>query len=90
MNSSMLKGTIGKSHDSECIDLIAARENHDEILDNFASLYGSRSTLTMRQPASPSAFVAATYGRLTGNPGICISALGPGMLNFCFISKGRV
>ena len=37
----------------------------------------------------PGAFRAATYGRLTGKPGICISALGPGMLNFCFISRVR-
>ena len=32
------------------------------------------------------AFTAGTYGRLTGKPGVCISALGPGMLHFCFIS----
>ena len=37
----------------------------------------------------PGAFKAATYGRLTGKPGICISVLGPGMLNFCFISRIR-
>jgi acetolactate synthase-1/2/3 large subunit len=35
----------------------------------------------------PGPFKAATYGRLTGKPGICISALGPGMQNFCFISR---
>ncbi len=35
----------------------------------------------------PGAFAAATYGRLTGKPAVCISALGPGVLNFCFISK---
>ncbi|MBV8093473.1 MAG: acetolactate synthase large subunit, partial [Acetobacteraceae bacterium] len=28
------------------------------------------------------AFMAATYGRLTGKPGVCISTLGPGALNF--------
>ena len=33
------------------------------------------------------AFTAATYGRLTDKPGVCISTLGPGMLHFCFISK---
>ncbi len=26
--------------------------------------------------------MAATYGRLTGRPGVCISTLGPGALNF--------
>ena len=35
----------------------------------------------------PGAFKAATYGRLAGKPGICISALGPGMQSFCFISR---
>jgi len=27
-------------------------------------------------------FIAATYGRLTGQPGVCISTLGPGATNF--------
>jgi hypothetical protein len=35
----------------------------------------------------PTAFMAPTYGWLTGKPGVCISSLGPGTLNFCFISK---
>jgi hypothetical protein len=35
----------------------------------------------------PKAFIAETYGRLMGRPGICISVLAPGVLNFCFISK---
>jgi len=52
----------------------------EENLDVVESLHGSK----IEQPA---AFVAATYGRLTGKPGVCISALGPGVLNFCFISK---
>ena len=37
--------------------------------------------------ASLPAFTAATYGRLTCKPGVCISTLGPGVLHFCFISK---
>jgi hypothetical protein len=35
----------------------------------------------------PTAFVAETYGWLTGRPAVCISALGPGAFNFCFISS---
>ena len=35
----------------------------------------------------PTAFMAPTYGWLTGKPGVCISTLGPGTLDFCFISK---
>lgn len=35
----------------------------------------------------PAAFVAETYGRLTGEPGEFICALGPGVLSFCFLSR---
>ena len=35
--------------------------------------------LTRHEQAA--AFMAATYGRLTGKPGVCISTLGPGALN---------
>ena len=35
------------------------------------------------------AFIAETYGCLTGQPGICIGALGPGTQSFCFISSCR-
>ena len=28
------------------------------------------------------AFMAATHGRLTGRPGVCLATLGPGALNF--------
>ena len=56
-------------------------------LDVVESLRGSKSELFVTQYEQPAAFTAATYGRLTGKPGVCISTLGPGMLNFCFISK---
>ena len=36
--------------------------------------------LTRHEQAA--AFMAATHGRLTGRPGVCISTLGPGALNF--------
>jgi thiamine pyrophosphate-dependent acetolactate synthase large subunit-like protein len=39
------------------------------------------------EQSSLPAFTAATYGRLTGKPGVCMSTLGPGLLHFCFISK---
>ena len=38
------------------------------------------SCLTRHEQAA--AFMAATYGRLTGKPGVCLSTLGPGALNF--------
>jgi thiamine pyrophosphate-dependent acetolactate synthase large subunit-like protein len=62
-------------------DLLAAAlesESVEKNVDVIESLHGSK-----RQAG----FVAETYGRLTGKPGIYISTLGPGTLNFCFISK---
>ena len=35
------------------------------------------------------AFIAETYGCLTGQPGVCIGAVGPGTQSFCFISSCR-
>ena len=35
----------------------------------------------MTRHEQTAAFLAATYGRLTGKPGVCISTLGPGALN---------
>jgi acetolactate synthase I/II/III large subunit len=51
------------------------------------SLDGSRIDFCQRLGIWPTAFVAETYGRLTGQPGVCISALGPGVQSFCFISR---
>ena len=48
-------------------------------------IFGVHGEVTQRE--QPGAFMAATYGWLTGKPGVCISALGPGAQNFCFISK---
>src|SRR6202789_3964880 len=42
-----------------------------------------RSTieLVLTRHEQAAAFMAATHGRLTGKPGVCISTLGPGALN---------
>jgi acetolactate synthase I/II/III large subunit len=56
-------------------------------LDAVESLHGSKIELIVTRHEQPVVFTAATYGRLTGKPGVCISTLGPGMLHFCFISK---
>ena len=47
----------------------------------------SKTKVCQRRFGWPTAFVAETYGWLTGRPAVCISALGPGAFNFCFISK---
>jgi hypothetical protein len=56
-------------------------------LDVVEWLHRSKIELIVTRHDQPAAFVAATFGRLTGKPGVCISTLGPGMLNFCFISS---
>src|SRR6202171_3311773 len=54
----------------------------EENLDVVESLRGSKIELVVTRHEQAAAFMAATYGRLTGHPGVCISTLGPGALNF--------
>lgn len=71
--------------------LVAALENEgverifgvpgEENLDVVESLRRSRIQLVLTRHEQPAAFMAATYGRLTGRAGVCISTLGPGALN---------
>ena len=72
--------------------LVAALENEgvtqifgvpgEENLDVVESLRNSTIELIVTRHEQSAAFLAATYGRLTGKPGVCISTLGPGALNF--------
>ena len=72
--------------------LVAALENEgvdrifgvpgEENLDVVESLRESSIELIITRHEQAAAFMAATYGRLTGRPGVCISTLGPGALNF--------
>ncbi|MBR1217690.1 acetolactate synthase large subunit [Bradyrhizobium sp. U87765 SZCCT0131] len=54
----------------------------EENLDVVESLRGSKIELVLTRHEQAAAFMAATHGRLTGRPGVCISTLGPGALNF--------
>lgn len=54
----------------------------EENLDVVESLRTSKIRLIITRHEQAAAFMAATYGRLTGRPGVCISTLGPGALNF--------
>src|SRR5262245_17070827 len=54
----------------------------EENLDVVESLRSSRIKLVLTRHEQAAAFMAATHGRLTGKPGVCISTLGPGALNF--------
>src|SRR5579864_5946162 len=53
----------------------------EENLDVVESLRTSKIELILTRHEQAAAFMAATYGRLTGKPGVCITTLGPGALN---------
>jgi acetolactate synthase-1/2/3 large subunit len=71
--------------------LVAALENEgverifgvpgEENLDVVESLRRSRIKLIVTRHEQAAAFMAATHGRLTGKPGVCLATLGPGALN---------
>ncbi|NUS19311.1 MAG: acetolactate synthase large subunit, partial [Mesorhizobium sp.] len=71
--------------------LVAALENEgvdrifgipgEENLDVVESIRKSSIELILTRHEQAAAFMAATHGRLTGTPGVCITTLGPGALN---------
>ncbi len=71
--------------------LVAALENEgvervfgvpgEENLDVLESLRKSRIKFIVARHEQAAAFMAATHGRLTGQPGVCLATLGPGALN---------
>ena len=68
--------------------LVAALENEgveyifgvpgEENLDVVESLRNSHIELVLTRHEQSAAFMAATHGRLTGRPGVCLATLGPG------------
>jgi acetolactate synthase-1/2/3 large subunit len=71
--------------------LVAALENEgverifaipgEENLDVLESLRRSKIELVLTRHEQAAGFMAATYGRLTGRAGVCLTTLGPGALN---------
>src|SRR5277367_6224597 len=71
--------------------LISALENEgverifgvpgEENLDVVESLRRSNIKLVVTRHEQAASFIAATQGRLTGRPGVCLATLGPGALN---------
>src|SRR5580700_6177539 len=53
----------------------------EENLDLVEALRRSSIKLVVTRHEQPAAFMAATHGRLNGEPGVCLSTLGPGALN---------
>ena len=72
--------------------LVKALENEDveyifgvpgeENLDFLESLRTSSIELVLTRHEQAAGFMAATYGRMTGKTGVCLSTLGPGATNF--------
>lgn len=53
----------------------------EENLDFLDSMQGSSIKLILTRHEQGAGFMAATYGRLTGKPGVCLATLGPGATN---------
>ncbi len=53
----------------------------EENLDFLNSLKNSKIKLILTRHEQGAGFMAATYGRLTGKPGVCLATLGPGASN---------
>lgn len=53
----------------------------EENLDFLDSMRNSKIKLVLTRHEQAAGFMAATYGRLTGKPGVCLSTLGPGATN---------
>ena len=53
----------------------------EENLDLLDSMRASKIKLVLTRHEQGAGFMAATYGRLTGKPGVCLSTLGPGATN---------
>lgn len=54
----------------------------EENLDLLESIRKSSIKLIITRHEQAAGFMAATYGRLTGKAGVCLSTLGPGATNF--------
>jgi len=69
-----------KALENEGVDYIFAVPG-EENLDLLQSLKKSSIKLILNRHEQGAGFMAATYGRLTGKPGVCMATLGPGATN---------
>src|SRR5271169_6165253 len=78
----MTKGSdlLVRALESEGVEYIFAIPG-EENLDVLNSLRGSKIKLVITRHEQAAGFMAATYGRLTGRAGVCLTTLGPGALN---------
>ncbi|RZS97291.1 acetolactate synthase large subunit [Cecembia calidifontis] len=69
-----------KALENEGVEYIFAVPG-EENLDLLQSLKNSKIRLILTRHEQGAGFMAATYGRLTGKPGVCLATLGPGATN---------
>ncbi len=88
----MVHYLIGKSKCMKAADImVKALENEgveyifgvpgEENLDLLESINHSPIRFILTRHEQGAGFMAATYGRLTGKPGVCLATLGPGATN---------
>ncbi|MFC4995169.1 acetolactate synthase large subunit [Rubritalea tangerina] len=70
-----------KALENEGVDTIFGIPG-EENLDFLDSLKDSSIKLVLTRHEQGAGFMAATFGRLTGKPGVCLATLGPGATNF--------
>src|ERR1700749_1130752 len=80
--ATMTKGSdlLVRALESEGVEYIFAIPG-EENLDVLNSLRNSKIKLIVTRHEQAAGFMAATYGRLTGRAGVCLTTLGPGALN---------
>ena len=80
--SEMIKASdlFVKALEAEGVEQIFAVPG-EENLDLVESLRTSSIELILTRHEQGAGFMAATYGRLTGKPGVCMATLGPGATN---------
>jgi len=67
--------------ENEGVDTIFGIPGEENLLF-LEALRTSTIRLILTRHEQAAGFMAATYGRLTGRPGVCLSTLGPGATNF--------
>ena len=78
MKTSAVKGAdlMVRALENEGVDCIFGVPG-EENLDFLEALHTSGIRLVVTRHEQVAGFMAATYGRLTGRPGVCFSTLGP-------------
>jgi acetolactate synthase-1/2/3 large subunit len=73
-------GLLVKALENEGVEVIYGVPG-EENLDLLEALRTSSIRLILTRHEQGAGFMAATYGRLTGRPGVCLATLGPGATN---------